>query len=213
MFLHAEVWGLPFFLGGLLARRADRRWLAAALILVAAAIRELYVLGLAVALVADVFPAVGPWAGASWWAPSRSRRAVRTIVPWVAALCAGAVLYGIHAYLASSVLSAHGYEARFGNGQRTVAFVLQTVAPATSPAGEAFGVVVTGLGVAGLIRFGRRDPAAWIGGTTALMILGAAEWATRSYWSAAWAIPLTVLAPCAVLWPRPQPAVGNPIGR
>jgi hypothetical protein len=190
LFLHAEVWGLPFFLGGLLALRAGRSWLSAGLFLVAACVRELYVLGLLGGLVLAVAPALS------------ARRPIRHVLvgarAWVGALGVVVVLYGIHVVLTLRVLSAQGYDARFGNERRTLGFLLRLVAPISSGAGELFGIAIVVLGVTGALRVARRDPAAAVGATTAVFLLGASIWATRVYWSACWAIPLAAFAPAAL---------------
>jgi hypothetical protein len=184
LFLHAEVWGLPFFLAGLLALRRDKPWAAAALFLAAASIRELYVVGLLGGLVLAV---------AARGAGRRTRA-----VPWVAALATGVALYAVHVALSLGVLSAHGYNARFGNEHRTLSFLLRLVAPISSGAGELFGVAVTVLGIVGCVRLARRDRAAAVAVMGSVVLLVASVWATRVYWSACWALPMAAFAPAAL---------------
>jgi len=197
LFLHAEVWGLPLFLAGLLALRDEKPWAAALLFLGAASIRELYAVGLIAGLALAVLPSRG----------ARSER----VRPWVSCLAAGALLYLCHVALALRVLSAHGYNARFGNEHRTFDFLLRLMAPATSGPGELFGIAVTLLGIAGAVRVARRDPAAAVAVVSSVALLLAAVWATRVYWSACWALPLAVFAPAALgldeQAPAPSPAL------
>jgi len=191
LFLHAEVWGLPFFLAGALALRSRRVWLAALLLLAAACIRELYVAGLFVGLAIDLGPV--------WRDVVRARRrALERIAPWCTALLCGTVLYVVHSAFAATVLSAHGYNARFGNEHRTLAFLLRLVSPIVTGGGEAFGIAVTILGILGVIRVGRKDPAAIVCGASGVFLLAASVWATRVYWSACWALPIAAFAPAAL---------------
>ena len=209
LFLHAEVWGLPFALGGMLLLRRRQVWAAAGAILVAACIRELYAAGLVFAAVAE---ASGPlWAlwGGGWDQRAAMRRVARALGPWLVAGALAVGLYGVHTVLAARVLSTHGYNARFGNERRSLAFLLRLVSPIVSTPGAAFGIVASSLGLVGAARAARRDPAAVVGGGLGGFLLAAAVWATRAYWSACWAIPLTVLAPAAwgmgVTRPAPEP--------
>jgi hypothetical protein len=89
----------------------------------------------------------------------------------------------------------HGYNARFGNEHRTLAFLLRLVAPISSGAGELFGATVAALGIAGALRVARRDPAAAVAVGSGAALLVASVWATRVYWSACWAVPLATFAP------------------
>jgi len=202
LFLHAEVWGMPLFLGGMLALRRDRAWVAAALFLAAACVRELYVTGLLCGAVLACLPLLArmPW-----------RSVVARLKPWLTALTAAAGLYAVHVVLAERVLSAHGYNARFGNEHRTTAFVLRLVAPFTSGVGEFLGILTIVAGVLGAASIARRDPAAVVAATSGVAILGASVWATRVYWSAAWALPLAVFAPVGLtLAAKSLAAVGAP---
>jgi len=186
LFLHAEVWGMPLFLGGLLALRRDRAWTAAALFLAAACVRELYVTGLLGGAVLAVVPA-------------RAGSVVARLKPWLSALVAAAGLYAVHTALAEGVLSAHGYNARFGNEHRTATFLLRLVSPFSSNIGEWLGVVTVVAGLAGAVSVARRDRAAIVGAASSALILVASVWATRVYWSAAWALPLAAFAPVGLV--------------
>jgi len=184
LFLHAEVWGLPFFLAGLLAVRREKPWAAAALFLVAASIRELYVVGLLGGILFTL-------------TAGGSRRHSRAL-PWLTGLAAGAALYAVQVALSLGVLSARGYNARFGNEHRTLSFLLRLVAPINSGPGELFGVAATVLGIAGCARLARRDAAAAVAGTGSVALLLASVWATRVYWSACWALPIAAFLPAAL---------------
>jgi len=206
LFLHAEVWGLPFFLGGLLALRpsptgAARPWAAVGLFLAAACIRELFAVGLVGGLVVAVAQP----------SPGRAARAR----PWLAGLVAGGVLYLVHVALSLQVLSAHGYNARFGNEHRTLAFLLRLVAPMSSGGGELLGIATVVLGVAGGLRAARKDPAATIAVGASVFLLAASVWATRAYWSACWALPLAAFVPVPLLRSedRDKPAAARATAR
>jgi hypothetical protein len=121
-------------------------------------------------------------------------------------------MYVLHVVLALRVLSPHGYNARFGNEQRTLAFLLRLVAPISSGAGELFGAAVVVLGVAGAARVARRDPAAVAAAGSAVVLLVASIWATRVYWSACWALPLAAFAPAAVSLGGVRPRTPAPTG-
>jgi len=202
LFLHAEVWGLPFFLGSLINIRHHRTGLAVTLLVLAASIRELYAVGLLVGLMT----ASAPLCFSAGRVPARE--AFRRSIPWVAGIAVVSALFGLHALLAAPVLARHGYEARLGNEERSWSFVFRELAPWVSTSGEAFGAIVTLLGVWGAVRVARRDPAALVGGATAVVLLGAAQWATRVYWSAAWAIPISVFAPAVFSRRALLPPVG-----
>jgi hypothetical protein len=220
LFLHAEVWGLPLFLAGLLAMRRRRTWAAVGLFLAATCVRELYVVGLLGGLAVAALPAlavapVPALAVAGLAAPAARPSTPRLLIrvrPWLAGLAAAAALFAVHSLLASQVLSSHGYNARFGNERRTLAFLLRLVAPISSGAGELFGLVVIVLGVVGAVRIARRDVAAVVGVAGGVALLAASVWATRVYWSACWALPLCAFAPAALALAgeTPRPQVSSP---
>jgi hypothetical protein len=190
LFLHAEVWGLPLFLAGALALRSRRVWTAVVLFLAAACMRELYLTGLLAGLALAV---------ASGWRvrPLAPRAWLGRVGPWLAGMFLAAMLYAVHSAFAETVLSAHGYNARFGNEHRTTAFLLRLMAPIVSSGGETFGIAVTVIGLIGVARVARRDPAAVVCGVSGAFLLAASVWATRVYWNACWAIPLAAFAPVA----------------
>jgi len=177
LYLHAELWGLPFLMWGLVAVRRGADWPAAVVLLVATAVREPYGIAFVVAFLV--------------------RRGWRK-VPWLAAWLVLAALTLVHLHLARQVLSAHGYEAKFGNETRTLRFVLKVISPGAGTINFVFGVVMLALGVAGLVIAARhRDEAAWVALVFVLVMVSAAEVATRTYWSACWAVPATTFAPAA----------------
>jgi Predicted membrane protein (DUF2079) len=120
LFLHPELWGLPFALAGLLAARGRRWALAAACIGVAVLFRELYAVLFVVGFL---------------FAPKRR--------PWAIVGAALVALAAIHAALASSILSAHGREAAFGSGSRGVTYVLTAISPSGSVLGWLIGAATT----------------------------------------------------------------------
>jgi hypothetical protein len=178
LFLHAETWGAPFMLAGLLSLRARRDSRAATLFAVATCIRETFGLALVLGIVA-----------ALW-----RRTSLR---PWVAA--AGVVLVGffVHAHLAHYVLNPHGFEAKEGNERRTLDFMLRVVSPWAAPIGYAVGLSVVTLAIVGAWRTRMTDAAAAVTGLYVVIMIVAAEWATRIYWSAAWALPASAYVPAA----------------
>ena len=108
LYLHAELWGLPFALAGVLAMR--RGWWAWAALAFGAATctRELFAAFLLVGLA--LVPA---------------RRWV-----WAATTAAVAVLGAVHWHLASEILEPGGREAAFGKG-RSLSSVLSSLSPPT----------------------------------------------------------------------------------
>lgn len=137
LFLHAELWGLPFVLAGALALRNSRWALAALALAVAAVVREIYVLPLLIGLV------VAP-----------RRRA------WVAAVAVAGALLAVHAGLAADILDPQGREAAFGKSGLSVRYILSALSPSDQPLGWVLGVVGGVLGAVGLRRRWGGDPAA-----------------------------------------------------
>jgi hypothetical protein len=124
LFLHAELWGLPFALAGVLAAR-NRRWaLAAAGLGTAVLFRELY---------------AGLFVAGLLFAPKRRAWAVASVV----LIAAGAT----HAVLVRSILVVHGREEAFGGGSRGLGYVLTAISPSGTVVGWLIGIVTT---VAGL---------------------------------------------------------------
>src|SRR4029077_7768369 len=107
LYLHAELWGLPFLIWGAVALRSDDGDVpAAALLALAVCFRELF--GIAFLLAAVI---------------RRFRR------PWIVASVALGVLAAIHAHFADEVLSTRGREAPLGNEKMTLRFALRVISP------------------------------------------------------------------------------------
>jgi hypothetical protein len=176
LYLHAELWGLPFLIWGAVAVRSGDDVPGAVLLGLAVCFRELF--GIAFVLAAVI---------------RRFRR------PWIAATVVLAVLTVIHAHFADEVLGTRGHEAALGNEKLTLRFALRVISPGTGTANFIFGVAVLVLAVAGLVLAARDgDRAAWVIGPFVLFMVPAAVLSTRIYWSAAWAVPATAFAPAAV---------------
>lgn len=185
-FLHAELWGLPFFLWGILETRRGRGGRAAALIAVAGAIRELYVLALPVGFLA-------------------LRR--RT---WVIATAALTAFLATHAALATRILSPAGSDVALGNQAITWRLVLTALSPGDRPAGWVVGATSLALGIAALIRYRRRDRAAAMLLPILLVIAPLSVLATRTYWSLVWGPAIAAFAPTALAGSRATGDSGGP---
>ena len=176
LYLHAELWGLPFLVWGAVAVRSGDDIGAAALLASAVCFRELFAVAFVVAAVVR-----------------RVRR------PWIVATIALAALTAVHYYFASEVLGKRGKEAALGNEHLTVRFALRVISPGTGTANFIFGVAVLALALVGLVLAARAgDRAAWVIGSFVVFMVPAAEISTRIYWSAAWAVPATAFAPATV---------------
>ncbi len=161
LYLHAELWGLPFALAGVLAMR--RGWWAWAALAfgTATCARELYAAFLLVGLA--LVPA---------------RRWV-----WVATTAAVAVLGAVHWHLASEILESGGREPAFGEG-RTLSSALSSVSPADRPVAWVLGVAGTLVGGWVLWRLARSPggrPELIIGIASALLLVATVVWG-RAYW-------------------------------
>jgi hypothetical protein len=174
LYLHAELWGLAFFVAGLVAarRRADGR--ASGLILAATAIRETYGLGLLVgALLAK-------------------RRK-----PWLIALAGAIVLGVLHAWLAGSVVSVSGHQVALGNEPRTFHAILRYLSPGDRTAAFVLGIAMLVLGFVGCGR-SVRDPAARTLLPFAVVMLVGSVLATRTYWNLTYAPAVSAFIPAAL---------------
>jgi hypothetical protein len=174
LFLHAELWGLPWFLAGLVALRRGRDGRAAALMVVAVAFRELYVLGLVLAAVLRRRPA------------------------WVVALLAVAGLALVHVALARHVLVANGFNARIGNERHDLHFALRLLGPGDGVLSWAIGIPTIGLGLVGAARAARRMPEAAVVAISSVVLAVAAFVATRTYWALTFAPALMAFVPASV---------------
>jgi hypothetical protein len=175
LFLHAEVWGLPFALGAALAVRSRKDGAGAGLAAVATIVRELYAPLLLLGFL---------------MARRRSR------LTWVVAAAGVAAFYLVHARLADHVLAAHGYEASIGNEHFDRDFVLRALTAGPDLWERAVGFLTLFGGLAGMVAaWRRRDRAARFLLPFALVMIVAALAATRVYWSAVWAVPLAAFVP------------------
>jgi len=179
LYLHAELWGLPLALGGLLALRRRRLALAAGLIVGAVLIRELYVIYLVAGFV---------------WVPRRR--------PFVVGGVVVAALGLVHVVLASRILDPHGREASFGNetGWR---HALEALGPGGGAFGAAVGVAVLVLGVLVLTVLARRgddrvETRTALVGVVALAL--AATTIGRVYWGLTFAPVACCYAAMAAAW-------------
>jgi hypothetical protein len=159
LYLHAELWGLPFFLAGLVALRKGNERAAAILMGVACIVRELYVVGVVIALVL-----------------SKKRRI------WLLALASLALLFGLHVWLSHAFLSRTGHEVALGNEPITFHSVLRFLSPGDKPLAFAIGIAMLVLGLAGIVR-NLRDRAAQLVLPYAIVLSIAGVIATRSYWN------------------------------
>jgi hypothetical protein len=160
LFLHPELWGLPWFLVGLIALRRKHIALAAASFAVAVLFRELYAIGFLVAF----FTA-------------------RPRTPFVIAATGLVVLTGIHVALASGVTSSSGHQVALGNEPFSVSLLLSTLSPADRPVAWIVGLAGTAAGGIGVWRLLRADPAARVVAVTSCVIAIAAVIVTRAYWT------------------------------
>ena len=185
LFLHTELWGLPFLLGGALALRNERWALAAVAVGLAAVQRELFVLALVIGLV--VVP---------------RRRA------WIAATVVVAALGVLHVVLADDVLAAHGREAPLGESWLRIRFILGALSPSNQPFGWLIGIPTVILGFWGLARRWSED----VGARMLLLFAGVmvplTVIASREYWGLTFGPVLACFVPAAIGWRR-RPADGT----
>lgn len=137
LFLHAELWGLPFLLGGIVLLRR-RPALGVACLVAATSIRELYGIALLAGLVLD----------------RANRRA------WAIGSVAAVGLAVAHSALALQVLASSGREAGFREHALGWRLALSAISPANRPVGWAAGLGFGGCGIIGLIHARHADPPA-----------------------------------------------------
>ena len=171
LYLHAELWGLPFFLAGLVALRRGHEKAAAILMGVAGIVRELYVLAIVVALFLS------------------KRRGI-----WLVAGASLAGLFGLHYWLAHAFLSRTGHEVSLGNEPITLHSVLRFLSPGDRPFAFALGIAMLALGFAGIAR-NIRDRAARLVLPYAIVLLVAGIVATRSYWNLTYGPAVSTFVP------------------
>ena len=162
LYLHAELWGLPLFLGGVALVDRGREWPSAMLILLAVLFRELYVIPLLVGLL------------------------VRRRLAWRIASVAVLVVGVLHTRASDAVLAAHGSDPRVGIVRLDLAQVLDIVSPGTTVFAWVVGVAALVGGLAGLAVV-RRDGRAVVVLATAAVMIPASIWSGRVYWSLTWA--------------------------
>ncbi len=175
LFLHTELWGLPFLLAGALALRNGRWALAAAAVATAALLREIYVIPLLIGLV--VAPRRRPW--------------------WIAVAIVGA-LGLVHAGLAAEILAAHGREAKFGASGLSPYYVLSALSPSDRPFGWLVGTVGGVLGFVGMRRRWTTDAAARLLLPFAALMVPLTVLIGREYWGLAFGPAIACYAPVAL---------------
>lgn len=174
LFLHAELWGLPWLLGGLLELRRGRRWTAAGLWVAAVAFRELYVVFVLTAAVAV-----------------RPRRA------WVAALAAIGALLAVHASLAADVISDGGRQVSMGNEAHSFDFLLRILSPGESVAAGVLGAGVLATSLWALADRWPTDATARVVAPAIVILAVGAFVATRTYWALTFAPVAAAFVPAA----------------
>jgi hypothetical protein len=178
LYLHAELWGLPFFLAGLVAVRRENDSNGAALLAVATALRELYGVGLLLGVLM-----------------SKRRR------PWLLATAVIIALAAVHIWLAHSVLASAGHEVGLGNERITIHSILRFLSPGDRPAAFALGVTMLAAGFMGMARNLRRDRAATILLPFSIILLVAGVAATRTYWNLTYGPAVSAFCTAAVAAP------------
>jgi hypothetical protein len=174
LYLHAELWGLPLVLAGLVAIDTGHRDRAACLFAAAAAFRELYLVWFVVA-----------------WALSWRRRAW-----WAAAACVG-VLGAVHLRLASHILSAHGKEAPLGGTFHHVREVFGAFSPSRALFAMIVGTVALVAAAVGLAR-DHGTATRQITAISAATLLALTTVVGRDYWGLTFGPVLAVFAPLAL---------------
>jgi hypothetical protein len=159
LYLHADLWGLPFFVAGLVAARREDDVSAAVLIAAATIFRELYGLAFLIGLV------------------MAKRRSV-----WLLATGVVVGLAGVHYWLARGVLAAHGHEVSLGNEPITFHSIVRFLSPGDRTAAFALGIGMLACGFVGLAR-NLHDRAARILLPFAIVLLPLGIIATRAYWN------------------------------
>lgn len=175
LFLHAELWGLPFFVAACLALRREKDTAGAALMTAATAVRELFGLGLVLGLLV-----------------ARRRRA------WAIALLVVGGLWGVHAGLADRVVSEAGHEVSLGNEPHTIRQALTVLGPGDRPAAWVYGVIQMTLGFVVLVRLQARDRAARLLLLFTAVMAPAAVIVTRTYWTLTYGPAVAAFVPISL---------------
>lgn len=176
LFLHAELWGLPFFLWGAWSLRGRHHTQAAALVGAATLVRELFGLGLLIGTVA-----------------ARSGRRSWVLTTGVA-ICLGLT----HAALASQMLSPSGREAALANESINLSLILTILSPGDSLSSWIIGLTSLGFGIYGMRRVRRHDSAAAYLLPFCFLMLLLSLATTRVYWSLTWGPPVSMYALAAL---------------
>ena len=175
LFLHAEIYGLPFFLFGLRSFKDGKEHGAAWMIAGATVMRELFGLGL---LLGFVF--------------GKRRRA------WIAPTAVVVALFAVHVVLTHRILSSSGFETALGNGKINARFILSALSPGDTASAWLFGI--GGLLAGGTVLIRRRaEPLSRLLIAFAILMIPAMILATRTYWSYTFAPAFAALAPGALI--------------
>jgi hypothetical protein len=183
LYLHAEVWALPWILAGLIALRqkgAAAPWLMA----FGLAVRELFALLFLFSIVKS-------------WAVSKDQRRW-----WIAAGASVSAFGAYHAYRASGFVEGTGYEASFGNEKMNLNFLLSAVSPGDSPFGWMIGLLLLVAGTKGLLNVRKIDPIAPVVAGHLLLMVPLTLVLGRVYWGFTFVPLLAIYAPAA--WSRPE---------
>jgi hypothetical protein len=185
LYLHAELWGVPFALAGVVAVRARRDGLAAGLVLGACLFRELYLVHLL------------------------AGTAVRRRRPWLVACAVAGVALAVHWHFAAQVVDPSGRDVAMGVHHWTVGYVLDAISPATHAPAWAVGIVGGVAGAVGL-WWSRAEPDARVVSVAAAVLCPAGVLAGRVYWSLAWGPLLFCFAPVTLARMNRSAYVANP---
>lgn len=175
LFLHSELWGLPFLLAGALAVRNDRWALGAVAVGLAAVQREIFVLALLAGLVVS------------------ARRWI-----WVTVVVVVAGLGLLHVILATDVLADRGREAAFGKSGLGIRYILSALSPSDQAFGWLIGIPGLVLGFWGLARTWEQDAGARMLLPFAAAMAPMTVFASREYWSLAFGPALACYVPAAL---------------
>lgn len=187
LYLHAEIWAMPWILAGLWALRQGRAtspWLLA----VGLGLRELFALLFLFAMILD------------WVRNSSNRR------HWIAAAMSVSAFGLVHAYRASAFVAASGYEAPFGNEKANLRFVLSAISPGDGLFSWAVGIVLVLLGVVGLTRVLKTDSIAPVVAGHVIVMLPITLILGRVYWGFTFVPLLAIYAPGALGLTRKRPS-------
>ena len=185
LYLHSELWGVPFVLAAAYAVRRGHDGWAAGAVAGAASLRELFIGLLVVGLVV-----------------SRTRR------PWIVASVVVAALGAVHVGLASNVLDPSGGQTALGN-PLSLGWIVEMLTPGSRLSAWPLGVMLTALGgFAFAVRF-RHDPAARLLAPFVTVMLLASIGLGRSYWSLTYGPALAAFAAtgASLIMQRRRPSV------